>query len=469
MGGEFIDYRDLAERHLGTIYEGLLEYHLTPVATVVEGFTVDLINDKGERKASGSYYTPDYIVKYIVDQAVGPALRNAVASADIKTDQDKLKAILTVNVLDPAMGSGHFLVEVVEYIARFIVDAGLTPAPTLVGESWGGGEIAYWKRRVAQSCVYGVDLNPLAVELAKLSLWLVTVAKDRPLSFLDHHLRPGNALVGAKLAEVRAFAASTNKPKRKKKVAPENEQQGALFSEEELRLSMRIAVGSMWLIEENPALTVSDVKQQEETYQVLHADLTKRYKRLADLMTAQHFGVMVEDKLIRPLADRAQGKGMLVIRQLDDVLDQADHIAAERRFFHWEIEFPEVFFDREGESLGDAAGFDAVVGNPPYVRQEQLAEFKPYFAASFPQIYHGTADLFVYFFGRGVGIMQQGARLSYIASNSWLRANYATPFRAFVRTQVALESLVDLGDNRVFTDAPDVYPAIPVVVKANPD
>src|SRR5205814_6990522 len=97
-----------------------------------------------------------------------------------------------------AMGSGHFPVEATEYIARFLVE-NIEEPPTDTG---GEADLAYWKRRVVQSCIYGVDLNPLAVDLAKLSLWLATVAKNRPLSFLDHHLRCGNALVGTRITDL---------------------------------------------------------------------------------------------------------------------------------------------------------------------------------------------------------------------------------------------------------------------------
>jgi hypothetical protein len=127
VGGEFVDYRDLAERHLGTIYEGLLEFSLVPLDGAGQGgaWTIDLVNDRGERHATGSYYTPDYIVQYIVDQVLGPVLRDAVAGK--ATDADKIAAVLAVNVLDPAMGSGHFPVAAMEYIARFLVDLAVTP------------------------------------------------------------------------------------------------------------------------------------------------------------------------------------------------------------------------------------------------------------------------------------------------------------------------------------------------------
>ncbi|MHB9133235.1 MAG: N-6 DNA methylase, partial [Armatimonadota bacterium] len=124
---------------------------LTTSAGAPTSWSIDLLNDKGERKATGSYYTPDYIVKYIVEQTVRPMLERAVAGK--ATEAEQLQAILEVNVLDPAMGSGHFLVEAVEFIARFLVDLGIPPQ----GKTSEEADLAYWKRRVAQSCVYGVD------------------------------------------------------------------------------------------------------------------------------------------------------------------------------------------------------------------------------------------------------------------------------------------------------------------------
>lgn len=457
VAGQFVDYQDLSVRHLGTIYEGLLEYHLEDIPEE-DGWTLALLNDKGERKASGSYYTPDYIVKYIVEQAVGPMLREAVAGrAD---DAARAEAVLSVNVLDPSMGSGHFLVETTEFIARFLIDLALAPGPDSNGEA----DLLYWKRRVAQSCVYGVDLNPLAVELAKLSLWLTTAARDRPLSFLDHHLRTGNALVGARLSDLQ-FGGP--KPKAKKAAAPEAGQM-SMMADETFRQSLSVAVDFMWLIEGSPGQTVAEVKQQESLYEKLRESLSTKYSRLANLVTASYFGVPLDRHLWTPLSAYALDPTSASHPKFAEWVAAADAKAETLRFFHWELEFPEVYFDRHGKPLGDAAGFDAVVGNPPYVRQEELGPFKPFFAAAYPEIYHGVGDLFVYFFGQGLRQLQSGGRLSYISSNSWLRSNYATPLRKYLRAETTFETLVDLGDNHVFADAPDVYPAIPVVRKTLP-
>ncbi len=461
---EFIDYRDLAERHLGTIYEGLLEYHLIPTERTPDGFSTAIVNDKGERHRTGSYYTPDFVVQYIVEQTLRPLLDAAVAGKT--TDAEKIAAVLEVNCVDPAMGSGHFPVAAMEYIARYLVELGVMP-PSEAGDE---ADLAYWKRRVAQSCIYGVDLNPLAVDLAKLSLWLATAARGRPLSFLDHHLRCGNALVGARASELDAGITPKKAKRRKQETAAAEAGQLSLLDDPAFAGAMMSAVGSMWLIEESAGRTVDEVKAQERIYEQVRAGLTERFALQADLVTAEGFGQSPERGLWRALADYATRRegGAFATPAFERPLEQLRQLKADWRFFHWDLEFPEVFYDRYGRPLGEAAGFDAVIGNPPYVRQEQLAPLKPYFQAAFPATYSGTADLFVSFFHQGVKLLRAGGRMSYISSNAWLQTNYAEPLRRFVREQTTLESLIDLGNNRTFEEAPDVCPSIFVIRKGVP-
>jgi hypothetical protein len=226
---------------------------------------------------------------------------------------------------------------------------------------------------------------------------------------------------------------------------------------------MAVAVGSMWLIEENEANSVEQVKEQEGLYANLRRQLVEKYGKLADLLTAQHFGVAVPTDQWAMVVDHVMGRSLGLPPTLQTVLTQVQEIAARERFFHWELEFPELYFDKFGRPLGDDGGFEAVIGNPPYVRQEQLAPYKPSFQQDYAEVYHGVADLFVYFFAQGLCQARQGGRLSYISSNSWLRANYATPLRKYLREATMVETLVDVGDNRVFEEAPDVYPAVHVV------
>ena len=469
---KYIDYRDLAERHLGTIYEGLLEYHLEPTPPM-DGWSVDLLNDKGERKATGSFYTPDYIVKYIVDQTVGPAVRRAVEG--VTDESAQVQAILAVNVCDPSMGSGHFLVEATEYIARFLVDLGVAPAltpnpspsgrgefglPLPEGEGWGEGresDMAYWKRRVAQSCIYGVDLNPLAVDLAKLSLWLVTVAKNKPLSFLDHHLRCGNALIGARLDDLHMNGTAKANGHAKKAQSAVAAGQLMLLDDDAFRQSMSSAVDTMWLIEDKAANTVEEVKEQEQTYRDMRADLTRTYGRLANLTTAQHFGLNIPSDLRNALTDYATGRGVAAVRQIIELLDQADTIADQRRFFHWELEFPEVFFDHHGVPLGKAAGFDAVVGNPPYIRSLRLKESDvrawAYYAATYQAAATHKYDIYLCFADQGLRLLNQAAHLGLIMPNKWLTTQVGEALRASVAARQSLTQLVDFGAFQVFAEA----------------
>jgi hypothetical protein len=456
--GYFIDYRDLSVRHMGTIYEGLLEFKLVPCERTPDGWTVDLITDKGERKATGSYYTPDYIVKFIVEHTVGPALRDAVASKT--SDADVVDAVLTVNVLDPAMGSGHFLVEATEYIARFLVDLGVVPE----GKTPEEADLAFWKRRVAQACVYGVDLNPLAVELAKLSLWLVTVAKDRPLSFLDHHLRPGNSLLGASLSALRRHSADTVRKGLRKKAAPAAENQTSLFDEHEFAARMGIAVANTERIEEIEASTVAQVKEQEALYAEWRKGLMGRYGRLADLITAQHFAFDVTPEQWAGLVDMVMGRALAPVPALQAMLAEVEAIAARERFFHWELEFPEVYFDRHGRPLGDQGGFEAVVGNPPYVAANQLAPYKPYLQERF-RTFHSAADLYVYFYERALEQTRQQGRMAYISSGTFARANFGGPFRKWLPSVAQMDAIIDFGENQPFQGAEMVRPSIVVLQK----
>ncbi len=454
--GHFIDYRDLSERHLGTIYEGLLEYHLEKIPEK-HGWMIDLLNDKGERKASGSFYTPDYIVKYIVDATVGPLLQQVAASSP--EAKEKVDAILAIKVLDPSMGSGHFLVEATEYIARFLVELNIQPEG-VTREA----ELSYWKRRVVQSCIYGVDLNPLAVELAKLSLWLSTVAKDRPLSFLDHHLRSGNSLFGVRFADLTtAQNGNGNGAKRKIKKQETPKEQLSFFGDDAFRQSMTTAVDLMWLVEGNPALTVEQVKEQEQLYASMRAGLIGKYGRLANLLTASYFGLPIDVTLWKPLADFATGRTSIAPEQFSTWVDAAESMAEQRGYFHWELEFPEVFFDRFGQDKSSQGGFDAVVGNPPWIRQESFGADKATLERLY-RVYHGVADLSTYFVELGNTFLKEHGRFGFIIPNKFVRANYGAPLRHFLRHTVRLERLINFGDLPVFQDA-ITYPMIVLTSK----
>jgi type I restriction-modification system DNA methylase subunit len=303
-----VDYRDLAIQHLGNVYEGLLEVRpkiaesdLVVIRTTSErddeekylrageplpkGYeatgqryekgSVYLVTDKGERRASGSYYTPDHIVGYIVEQTLGPIcegidrqligeieqieqeLKRARGEnrAQLVTRIDTLKCdfddrLLRWRVLDPAMGSGHFLIRACQYLAEQIATN-----PHAKEDSQAGDEeestLVYWKRRVAESCLYGVDLNSMAVELAKLALWLETVSVNQPLTFLDHHLRHGNSLVGTSVESLG--------------VLPGTELVSNRF-EQQVKQRLPRLLDALAMIRRTPSDTVEHVKEKDKLF-----------------------------------------------------------------------------------------------------------------------------------------------------------------------------------------------------------
>ena len=387
--GDFIDFRSLSVRHLGSIYEGLLElkpaWAAEEMAVIVgrnkaefflpariadadpakytpllEGAgrerkpkrippgNVYLRNDRGERKSTGTYYTPDPIVRHIVETTLAPL-------CDGRTREE----ILQLKVLDPAMGSAHFLVGAVDYLALRIMEA--EPEPE--GGEGAAIESADSARRiVVERCIYGVDLSPLAVELAKLSLWLHTIKQDRALNFLDHHLKCGNSLIGESVD--RLGTETGTRRSKKKKLEDEFGQANIILEKLTSRLTNVLDMRRQ--IELMPSRTADQVAQKKRLMERSDEGL-ERFKLLADLQSALHFGV--EDPLKSLTASATELENAAYWQGIENQEPFASAALQQRshRFFHWELEFPELFFDHFGRPLdSDSAGFDAVIGNPPW-------------------------------------------------------------------------------------------------------
>lgn len=474
---KFVDYRDLDVRRLGAIYEKLLEYQLdvadVPLAEkdgkyvpatgslkpIKQPGDVYLRTGSNERKVSGSYYTPDYIVRFMVERTLEPLLTDLTsryATLDAEghwqidpTHADALRqAILNLNVLDPAIGSGHFLVEATAYIAEWLRGLNLAPADLAAGED----ELLYWKRQVVNACIYGVDINPLAVELAKLSLWLATLGRGKPLSFLDHHLKVGNSLVGVTAREIGLDLSETPA------------EPSALLDDPAFAQTISAAVGDMAAIEQTIATNVETVKQQEKQYAHLREGMAI-WKQLAHVWVARHFGLALDPATWTALRQHLLA-GHPATPAVQTTLTHTADLLASHRFFHWELEFPEVFFDATGQPRPDA-GFDAVIGNPPYVRQERIRVYKPYFQLKY-EVYKGTADFYLYFYERGLRMLKEEQRLCYITSGTYMNTDSARPFREYIHKTAAFETAVNFGENQPFKDAEMVFPTIAVLRKGQP-
>jgi hypothetical protein len=357
-GLERIAYRDLGVEQLGAVYETLLDYE--PRLVQVDQphrrgprFSLRLVRGSGLRKATGSFYTPLPIADYLIRRTLGPLVRGVAP-----------ERILELRVVDPAMGSGAFVVAACRYLSDAYETALLESGGYHSGD-FGDAERVAIRRTVAERCLYGVDVNPMAVQLARLSLWLATLAADRPLTFLDHHLQTGDSVLGTWLntlrraPQVRASRAGSDGPLLR------------LFDDGDIAAALRTVVPTRFTLEAASGNTLDGVRIKERALASLNqAESTlSRWKRIADIWCAAWFDATnrpVPASAFTALADEVlNGVGALPRKTAEQYLEAAARIAESHRFFHWELEFPEVFFDRDGARRPNG-GFDAVIGNPPW-------------------------------------------------------------------------------------------------------
>jgi hypothetical protein len=497
--GSPIPYEDLSVRQLGALYEGLLEYRLfrassptvvrpnrsgganyltlgpgespQPADTVLETGDLYFAQSPTERKASGSYYTPQDIVDFIVEQAIAQPLRqhferfreqnaellDAAASGnpdaqrryDEKLTSFAEQEVLTFRVCDPAMGSGHFLIGAGDVLTSLIVEwlaAAPWPNPSISADP------AHWRRRVAEHCLFGVDLNERAVQLAKLSLWLWSAASHKPLSFLDYNLRVGNSLISVTPSGLRqwpgAVARAASSPRGLS--AGQTDPQLRLALEEPFAAALSSAGANIRSLVGTPTENLDAIQAKRQHLQRAREYLYP-FVALADLWIAHWFGHPLSREDYQSATDD-------IARVWDAKFQPALATAHQHRALHWELAFPDVFLNGDGRT----AGFAAVIGNPPYIRQESLVPMKPYLSALFPETFHGGADIYVYFYNQGLRLCRPGGRLAFIVTNKWLRARYGEPLRAYFASSSRIHRIVDFGHAPIFESA-DVFPCIVVL------
>jgi hypothetical protein len=352
-----------------------------------------------ERRRTGSHYTPTTLTRPIVERTLQPVLGEAPSAA----------RVLDTKVCDPAMGSGAFLAEACRFLGQKLLDAwvreGDLPATAK------GDALLLARRTVAERCLYGVDKNPFAVQLARLSLWLVTLAKDQPFTFVDHTLREGDAVIGLTPQQIAAFDFKPD-PK-----------QGDLFISH-IRRSIKDAVRDRANITQPaPLYDWRDEHRWKDQYLRRAQDEVDSARRRGDLLLALTWrgGKGKEAKALhgrvraaadawfqadgdKPLSDEAQA----LLAMLEEEVGL--------RPFHWELEFPEVF-------ARENPGFDALVGNPPFGgeftirRSSGGAEYIDLLQAVHEGS-HGKSDLVAYFFRLVVRVMRSAGYFGLIATNS---------------------------------------------------
>ena len=430
-GRRFVNYRDMSVQQLGSIYERLLERE--PVWD--DDGNVVVRPNSYARKDSGSFFTPQELVDLIVDRTLKPLAEERLAAFVEKAvalagdprpkaernaellQLDPAEAVLDLKVLDPAMGSGHFLVTAVDFLSDYIAEM-VERVPGV--PEWLDGEYvsplvervaairqdiaqraqaANWvmdqaqltdqaiiRRMVLKRCIYGADKNPLTVELAKVSLWLHSFTVGAPLSFLDHHLRCGDSLVGLRVMEATA----------------ELNRLGGLFAISAIT-GAEAATDGMERIEEMSDADISEVRQSATLFQDVE-DMTADLRSLLDLLTGlrwltagmkQRERRSFETRLVDTLLGQpdeaynllARGQftdGSLPESAFGDLWNKARSIAEREGFLHWEAAFPGVW--HEWQDARPQGGFDSIIGNPPWDRIK-LQEVE-WFATRAPELAH---------------------------------------------------------------------------------
>jgi len=408
-GRRYINYRDLSVQQLGSIYEQLLEHEVTR-----DGDTIAIRPNVFARKGSGSYYTPDDLVGLIIRETIDPliAQRTEVFRAaaeeqanSAKPEDQRLGALkridpaekfLDLKICDPAMGSGHFLVALVDYLADQVITAMAEAEATVAWAHYvsplgdrieairntilGNAEQRGWtvdpaqlddrhivRRMVLKRCIYGVDKNLMAVELAKVALWLHTFTVGAPLSFLDHHLRCGDSLFGSWVRGGMAKAAALGVP---------------LLLHGPMTRALR-AAAPMQIIE---GLTDAEIAEAHRSAQIfdeiremtapldaflslIHAfewlDIRAQQDKAA--LTA-FFDGQFGDPVEIALGTKEIVNGRPEAVRFAALFTSARELVTEEQFLNWQVAFPGVWSDWDAEGL--SGGFDAIIGNPPWDRMK---------------------------------------------------------------------------------------------------
>lgn len=440
-----------------------------------------IVTTGSDRRETGTHYTPKSLTEAIVTETLTPIAYVGPADGSPR-DQWQLKLpaeLLELKICDPAMGSGAFLVQACRWLADRLIEAWSQAEAGVKTVSVDGevldaldtkeplprdieARIVIARRLIAERCLYGVDLNPLAVELAKLSIWLVTLAKGRPFGFLDHNLRCGDSLVGIHRLDQLTELSMT----------PTGKGQQRLFGQNILRtvdetteLRQRLRKMPIRDIHDVNAMSQLDshtrklIEASELVADALVATTIIWNKKPRQLRTALLDVGIWADNLT---SGGASGRTLLVERA---VAGRVESDASKKLAFHWPLEFPEVF-------AKENPGFDAVIGNPPYINAVAMYDsrsgllLKAYYNHIFVSA-SGSFDIYVLFLERAIQIVKRTGYSGLLIPNKILSAEYAEGIRRYLVTESQITAVLDYSAVRVFRAS--VYPVVIVSTKNTTD
>jgi hypothetical protein len=430
-GRRRITFADLGVEHLGGVYERVLDFDLD-----ARPGRPGLVRGR-RRRLTGSFYTPRSLTEFLVRRTLAPLVE------EVSPEQ-----ILALRIVDPSMGSGAFLVAACRYLAAAYENALLRDGG-LSAFDLSEADRAGFRRVVAQRTLFGVDINPMAVQLARLSLWLATLCADRPLTFFDHHLRTGNSLVGATLTDITHVRSGRRQPLVATPLLPDDALDAELGRSIVARMTLTTGRED----------TLEEVRGKEALLERVSGQQSPlgRLMTVCDLWCAGWFdpdGPPVERAALGALLDHVTGRSGGMNAALAAPLLKRGHEARRReRFFHWELEFPEVFRSTTGEPL-PSPGFDAVLGNPPWemlradagpagVRLTRFARG----CGAYRLQGQGHTNLYQLFLERSLSLVRPGGRLGLVLPSGLASDRGSAALRRFLLDHTAIDSFTSV-ENR---------------------
>jgi hypothetical protein len=425
-GPQRISYADLGVEQLGSVYERLLDDVRTDAPAAISA-----------RKTSGSFYTPIALTDYLVRVTLGPLVEGRDAGG-----------ILSLRVLDPSMGSGAFLVSACRFLAS-AVERAMVREGALEEHEVAETDRAGLRRLVAQRCLFGVDANPMAVQLAELSLWLATLAAEHPISFLEHHLRRGDSLIGARPIDVMLRRPGNQRA------------EGAPLPLEpwlDAQETLAALLPGRAQLEERPDSTAEIVREKERTLASLqrHPALV-RWRAACDVWCATAMDAAAPRERYAMLIDRAFGRTpALPPGRVEAEFDRVTAHARTAGAFHWPLEFPEVFLDARGRPRA-GGGFDAILGNPPWEMlradggvSETRGALTRFARASGLYAAHrrGHTNAYQLFLERALTLLRPGGRLGLLVPSGLLTDAGSAPLRRLLVERHGFESAAVFNNRR---------------------
>lgn len=370
-----INFLEITEEEIGVVYESLLDFK-----PYIDSNSQFQLIEGTERKSTGSYYTPKALIDILIRTTLQPLVEDRLKEAGDDKDE-KEKAILNLKVCDPACGGGTFLLAALDYLGKKLAEVRTGSDYPLEDD------LREARREILQHCIYGVDMNPLAVELAKMSLWLRACVKDKPLNFLDNHIKCGNSLIGLgqkmEINEINPNAFEAISGNKATGIAPENKKLKSKAREiikneiRERRIQGKTTLITSFFTERRTADICStkfqeiidmpendpeNINQKENLYEDLRKN--ENYQQAlseANIWTSTFFWPLEGDVLgeIPRYTTIEQLRENIADPELDKLMEKINKLAVDNQFFHWYIEFPEVFSN-------DRGGFDCILTNPPW-------------------------------------------------------------------------------------------------------